>query len=303
MTRGAAVVLLVALSGLGAGVLGAVPLAAQERMEAYEHAHRAFPEFVDVFFTQHAYLERKVHPRFDAIVAEAGKQYSESVELVWQFNRWFGAEIAAAAIQTDPEVGDGVAGFGDMEVAPMITFVQDPERLLIVTARSGFVLPTGDESEGLGVDGWSWRPRFLLWKGFGAERRGALQVEFGYDLSFMEEGDDEKALAFNVGYSHWTHSNWIPVMEITAVQGVGGHDDEGAVPVDKALMRRGDRRLGLSHGEALIESDDRRLSSAVGFRYAFENGQQWGGGVQFPLFGDTESYDWRLVFGGIFHLR
>ena len=69
------------------------------------------------------------------------------------------------------------------------------------------------------------------------------------------------------------------------------------------LAPRADRGLGLAHGGELIESDERLLSGTVGFRYAFTNGQQWGGGVQFPLFGDTESYEWRLVVGGIIHLQ
>jgi hypothetical protein len=270
------------VAALAAGLLVTGRAAAQEREhahgdEGHVHAHGGFPEYVDLFFTHHAYLERKVHPRFDAVVAEAGNQYSESLEFVWQFNRWLGAEVEAALIQSDPDLGEGVSGFGDLEVAPMVALVQDPARLLIVTARSGFVLPTGDEDEGLGVDGWGWEPGLLIWKGLGAEGRGALQAEIGYGRTFANEGVDEEELAFNLGYSYWTHSNWIPVAEIHAVERLGEHE-EGALA-------------------------DRQLSGTLGFRYAFANGQQWGAAVQLPLLGDTESYDWRVVIGGIIHLQ
>lgn len=244
---------------------------------AHAHSHGGFPEYVDIFFTHHAYLERKIHPRFEAVVAEPGNQYSESVELVWQFNRWLGAEVEVAAIQTDPELGDGVSGFGDMEVAPMVAIHQDPERLLIVTARSGFVLPTGDEDEGLGVDGWGWEPGLLVWKGFGAERRGALQAELGYDRTFADEGEDEEELVYNLGLSWWLPSNFIPVFELNGI-------------------------ARLSEEAAPEEEEDTLISGTVGFRYAFANAQQWGAGIQVPLSG-TDAYDWRLVVGGIIHLR
>jgi hypothetical protein len=256
--------------------------------QARAHSHSGFPEYVDIYFTHHAYLERKIHPRFDAVVAAHGNQYSESVEFVWQFNPWLGIEVQAGAIQTDPELGDGAAGLGDTEIAPMVAFHQDPARLLIVAARSGFVLPTGDEDEGLGVDGWGWEPGLLLWKGFGSERRGALQAELGYDRTFADEGEDEEELVYNLGLSWWTRSNFIPVFElngITRLRDEAVHEDEEG-----------------EHEEEHAAEEDTLLSGTVGFRYAFANAQQWGAGIQVPLSG-TDAYDWRLVVGGIIHLR
>jgi hypothetical protein len=280
--------------------------------EERTHSHGGFPEFVDIFFTHHAYLERKLHPRFDAMTTEHANQFSESVELAWRFNRWLGGEIQAQARQLHPDddAVDGVSGLGDVELAPMVALFQDPGRLLLVTARSGFLVPTGDEDQGLGVDGWAWEPALLVWKGFGADRRGALQGELGYERAFLREGADEEELAYNVGMSWWLPSNFLPIVEINGRERLGEHA-EGATPADHdheedghaALVPRSDRGLSLAHGGELIESDDRLLSGTVGFRYAFQNGQQWGGGIQFPLFGDTESYEWRLVVGGIIHLQ
>jgi hypothetical protein len=297
-----------------AGILPARALGQEHPHEhpddADAHSHGGFPEFVDIFFTHHAYLERKLHPRFDALSSEHASQFSESVELAWRFNHWLGGEVQAEARQVDPEddVVDGVSGFGDVEVAPMVALLQDPGRLLIVTARSGFVLPTGDEDQGLGIDGWAWEPALLVWRGFGAERRGALQAELGYERAFLREGEDEQQLVYNLGVSWWLPSNFLPIVEINGRERLGDavvtppehhHEEDGSA----ALVPRTDRGLSLAHGGELIESDDRLLSGTVGFRYAFANGQQWGGGVQFPLFGDTESYEWRLVVGGIIHLQ
>lgn len=308
---------LILVAGLAGATAGPAP--AQEpahEHEAGEHAHHHgdFPEYVDIFFTHHAYLERKLHPRFDATVAAAANGYAESLELVWQFNRWLGAEIAAVTLQTDPEVGDGAGGFGDLEIAPMVAFVRDADRQLIVTARSGFVLPTGDENEGLGIDGWAWEPGLLVWKGFGAERRGALQAELGYGRAFLNEGEDEEELVYNLGLSWWTRSNFIPILELNGVERLGEHH-AGSDPADDhdheheegeehaSLVPRGDRGLGLAHAGDLVEAPDRLVSGTVGFRYGFANGQQWGAGIQLPLLGDTDAYDWRLVVGGIIHLQ
>ncbi len=245
----------------------------------HAHHHGGFPEFVDVYFTHHAYLERKVHPRFDATLAAGENEYEESLEVVWQFNRWLGAEVEGAFIQTDPDEGDGESGFGDVEVAPMVALVTDVERLLIVTARSGFVLPTGDEDKGLGIDGWGWEPALLVWKGFGPERRSALQGELTYDREFLNDAPDEASVVYNAAYTYWTSSNFIPVLEIN-----------------------GSTRVSDEEPEAEGGGDDTIVSATLGFRYAFANGQQWGGGVQFPLTG-TDAYDARLVVGGIIHLE
>jgi hypothetical protein len=304
-----------------ATLAGIVPGRALAQEQAHEHdaaehahSHGGFPEFVDIFFTHHAYLERKLHPRFDALTAEHASQFSESVELAWRFNHWLGGEVEAQArqVRPDDDAVDGVSGIGDLEIAPMVALLQDPGRLLIVTARSGFVLPTGDADRGLGVDGWAWEPGLLVWKGFGAERRGALQAELGYERAFLRAGEDEQDLVYNLGMSWWLPSNFLPIVEINGRQRLGDavaapHDHEEEHDPEEAghaaLVPRPDRGLGLAHGGELIESDDRLLSGTVGFRYAFANGQQWGGGVQFPLSGDTDSYEWRLVVGGIIHLQ
>lgn len=261
---------------------------------AHAHDHGGFPEFVDIFFTHHAYLERKLHPSLVATTAEGGNEFEESLELVWQFNEWLGGEIEVPFAQIDPEAGDGAGGIGDVEVGPQVAFVQDVDRLLILAVRSGFVLPTGDEGEGLGADGWAWEPGLLLWKGFGPEDRGAVQAELTYDRFFpdQDELDDEEELVYNLGVSYWTSTHFIPIVELTGSTRISEEpEEEGETEGALAPASSG------GGGE-----DDTLVSLTLGFRYGFANGQQWGAGVQFPVT-DTESFDARFVVGGIIHLN
>lgn len=264
---------------------------------AHSEMHGGFPAFVDIFFTHHAYLERKLHPRLDATLADETREYAGSAELVWRFGQRLGIEIAGGMVHTEPEIGEGASGFADVEVAPMLALLQDPERLLIVSVRSGFVLPTGDEEEGLGIDGWGWEPAVLVWKGFGPQKRAALQAELGYERVFADEGPDEEALVASLGLSYWLPSNWIPVLELTGTTPLG---DEPSEHHEEEALDAG-RGLQPAHGET-IESEDTLVSATLGFRYAFANGQQWGAGIQFPV-SDSEAYDARLVVGGIIHVE
>lgn len=280
------------------------------------HGHGGFPGWVDVFFTHHAYLEKKIRPRFDTIIADETTVNALSAELVWEFTNWFGAEVNVPFVWTSPQLGEGETGFGDIEVAPMFAFVRDPEKLLIMTARSGFGLPTGSEEKGLGGEGWTWEPGFLVWKGYGADRRGALQGEFTYERLYATEvGFDEEELVYNLAWSHWLSSNWIPIAEFNGVTRLGevahSEDDEHADGEEEgehheegaellAPFRAG-RGLVLASGGGGIESEERTQASATfGFRYAFANAQQWGAGVQLPLNG-RDAFNVRLVFGGIIH--
>lgn len=249
---------------------------AQEHQD-HAFAHGGFPGFVDLFSTHHAYLERKIHLRLDTTLADEAREYAGSGELVWQFHRRSGAEVEGGFVTRDPETGESAWSAADVEVAPIFALVQDPDRLLIVSVRSGFVLPTGDEDEGLGIEGWGWEPGLLVWKGFGPERRGALQTEVGYERVFPDKGADEQELVANAGLSYWLPSDWIPIVEISVAKPLGNDASE-------------------EHEETT------QFSALLGFRYAFANGQQWGAGIQLPLM-DTEAYDARIVVGGIIHME
>lgn len=277
----------------------------EARHLGHGHTHGGFPEYVDVFFTHHAYLERKLHPSFQTTRADGGDTWAAAAELAWQFTGRLGGEIEVPVVGVDSEPGGGGSGIGDVEVAPMLALIQDPERLLIVTVRSGFLLPTGDEEEGLGADGWGWEPGLLMWKGFGADGRGAVQAEVGYDRVFGDEGVDEEQVVYNVAFSWWLPSNFIPIVEFNGATSLADHTDEGhdheegdEHEHDALAPARGP--LSPAHG-GIEAGEDTVVAGTIGFRYGFANGQQWGAGLQVPVTGG-DSFDVRLVVGGIIHL-
>ncbi|HET6360679.1 MAG TPA: hypothetical protein VFH11_01320 [Gemmatimonadota bacterium] len=265
------------------------------------------PHHVNLFVTDKAFLRRTIEPRFEVIGDAAGDQYRESVLLAWTISRRLGIETEASLVQFDAEFGGGSSAFGGIEVTPKVSILQDDERRLLLAAASGFEVPVGDQDEWLANHGWKWKPRLLLWKGWDAEGRSALQMEFGSDMTSAGSFDPDPVLVFNAGYSRWTSSNWIPVVEITAIERLGPEDSDGATPVDPSGILTGLPDLRASDGvfrdtEGIFESDERLLAGTLGFRYALTDGQQWGAGFRFPFFGDTESFEWGLIVGGTIRL-
>ena len=283
-----------------------VPAAAQEAPSrgAIPDAH---PRYVNLFVTDQAFLRRTIRPRFEAVGVQSGDQYRESILLEWTIARRFAVEAEASLVQFDAEFGGGSSAFGGIELTPKVSLHQDEERGFLVAAASGFEMPIGDQDDWLATHGWKWKPRLLFWKGWGAEGRSALQMELGSEVTSGGSFDPDPLLVFHAGYSRWSHSNWIPIVEITAIERLGPEESEGATPVDPSGIRGASPALRASNGvfrdtEGLVESDERLLAGTLGFRYALTGGQQWGAGFRFPFFGDTESFEWGLIVGGTIRL-
>jgi len=104
-------------------------------------------------------------------------------------------------------------------------------------------------------------------------------------------------MVFNGGYSHWTDSGWIPVLEITALQRLGHEETIGVTPLDHTAIRAASALRSansvLRDTETLRESDRRPIAGTLGFRYALSDGQQWGAGFRFQ---------WGLIAGGTIRL-
>ena len=265
----------------------------------------AVPRHVGLFVTDPAFLRRTIQPRFEVIGDAAGDQYRESVLLAWTIGRRFGIEAEASLVQFDPAFGGGASAFGGIEVTPKVTVFRDAERYLNVAAGSGFAVPVGDQDEWLATHGWKWKPRLLFWKGWGPEGRNALQFELGYDVTYDDPPEEDPVMVFNVGYSHWTRSSWIPILEITSLRRLGHEESEGAIPTDRPAFRGASvlrsANSVLRDTETLTESDRRLFAGTLGFRYALSDGQQWGAGFRFPIFGVT-AFEWGLIVGGTIRL-
>lgn len=263
------------------------------------------PRHVDLFATDQAFLRRTIRPRFEVIGDAAGDQYRESVLFAWTIGRRVGIEGEASLVQFDSEFGGSSSAFGGIELTPKLTILRDVERQVEVAAGSGFAIPVGDQDEWLATHGWRWKPRLLFWKGWGSRGRNALQFELGYDVPYDDPSTDDPAMVFNAGYSHWTDSNWIPILEVTALRRLGHEVSEGATPLDRAALHGGSALRGASavfrDTETLGESDRRAYAGTLGFRYAFSDGQQWGAGFRFPIFG-VAGFEWGLIVAGTIRL-
>lgn len=282
-------------------------IAAAQEADGGNSPPDAIPRYVDLFVTDPAFLRSNVRPRFEAIGDATGDQYRESVLLGWTIGRRFGIEAEASLVQFDPEFGDGAFAFGGIEMTPKVSILRDDERHLAVAAASGFAAPIGDQDEWLATHGWKWKPRLLFWKGWESEGRAGLQFELGYDVTFDDPPEEDPVLVFQAGYSHWTRSNWIPILEITALQRLGNEETEGATPLGPTGIR--DPFSGLRSASSifrdtatLTESDRRLFAGTLGFRYALSDGQQWGAGFRFPFFGVT-AFEWALIIGGTIRLQ
>jgi hypothetical protein len=282
-------------------------IAAGQQADAGGSPADPLPRHVDLFATDQAFLRRTIRPRFEVIGDAFGDQYRESILLEWTMGRRFGVEAGASLVQFDAEFGGGASAFGGMEVTPKVSILEDAARHTAVSVASGFAAPIGDQDEWLSTHGWTWKPRLLFWQGWGSEGRNALQFEFGYDVTYDNQPTEDPVLVFQAGYSHWTRSNWIPILEITALQRLGQEETEGAIPTGPAGIRRPFSALRpatsvLRDTEALTESDRRLFAGTLGFRYALSDGQQWGAGFRFPVFGVTHSFRWGLIVGGTIRL-
>jgi hypothetical protein len=290
-----------------AGVAAPVRAAVQES-EAPGPVPDVHDRYVDLFVTDQAFLRRTIRPRFEVIGDQLGKLYRESILLGWAAGQRVGIDAEASFVQFDAGFGGGgSSAFGGIELTPKVSLHRDDTRGFEVAAASGFEVPVGDQDDWLATHGWKWKPRLLLWKGWGAEGRSAVQMELGSEVTNGSSFDPDPLLVFHAGYSRWTCSNWIPVVEITAIERLGPEESDGATPVDPSGMRGVSPGLRASRGvfrdtEGLVESDERLLAGTLGFRYALADGHLWGAGFRFPFFGDTESFEWGLIAGGTIRL-
>lgn len=279
-------------------------MAAAQEAEARGAIPDALPRHVDLFVTDPAFLRRTIRPSFEVIGDASGDQYRESILLAWTIGPRFGIEAEVSLVQFDAEFGGGASAFGGIELKPKASIFRDAARHVDVAAGSGFAIPAGDQDEWLATHGWIWKPRLLFWKGWGPAGRNALQFELGYDVTYDDPTGEDPVMVFSGGYSHWTDSGWIPVLEITALQRLGHEETIGATPLDRAAIRGASALRSnsvLRDTETLRESDRRLLAGTLGFRYAFSDGQQWGAGFRFPFFG-VSAFEWGLIVGGTVRL-
>ena len=250
----------------------AVPLRAQQQ-DAHDHDHGEVhshrgpgPHFIDAFFTENAYIERKLRPDFFFSNGDEGQTYTAQLEVEW-------ALIPNLAIIThipfhhlSPELGSSETGLGDIGIGPKLAVVNDRQRFILAVGGD-FDLPTGDADRGLGEEHAAFAPFVLAWLPFGAERRWLLQTSSHIEIPLTSEPASER-------------------VELSSA--VSWTSPLGLTPILEGIV------------EFATDGGPATWYVAPEFRLEVGGGFEVGAGVRIPVSGPRED-DYRLAIGAIRH--
>ncbi|GBD31940.1 hypothetical protein HRbin33_00901 [bacterium HR33] len=219
------------LAAGAAAVFWTLPAAAQHPEHTHEHgevhSHRGpGPHFIDAFFTENAYIERKVRPDLLASIEEGSRRYTAHLEVEWALHPDISIIVHAPAHHL---VRDGLpaeTGLGDISVGPKVAVLND-RSAFILSLGADLELGTGDESRGLGEGHSALAPFLLAWIPFGKERRALLQtaLHVGFPLAAGHEAHGEASAALS-----WTSPLGLtPILEGIVEFGFEGEETDWAV--------------------------------------------------------------------------
>ncbi len=246
----------------------AIRAVAQEA-HTHIHSHRGpGPHFIDAFFVENAYLERKIRPDIFFTSGEDGKEYTGMVEVEYAVAPRLALIVHAPFRSIVSDLGERESGIGDISVGAKFALVNDKERFILAIG-SDLEIPTGDAMRGLGEEHAAAAPFLLAWLPFGQERRFTLQTAAHMDIPF---GGDDEETHLEIGNA----LSWTSPLGLTPMF-------ETLVHVD-------------------TETGDATWAIAPGFRYEFAHAWELGATVQVPV-GGHQHEDYTLGFGMIHHFE
>jgi len=143
-------------------------------------------------------------------------------------------EIKVPMVAQQSEPGSSWhSGVGDVELAIRRTFYANLEQGSIFAAGAALVLPTGDESTGLGSGYWTYEP-FAMW-GQMIGVSGFLQVHAGIEIpsdqsAGTNEGFVRTALGYTLAQNKGFGRAWTPMLEVLAAKPGDGDAEWDVVP-------------------------------------------------------------------------
>jgi len=262
-----------ALAAVGA-CLAAGPVKAQHDDHDHPpdaaHAHSRGgpgPYFIDAFFTENAYLERKIRPDIGFATGPEGDRWLGQIEIEFALVPTVSLIVHAPFQQLRPAGGATATGIGDVSVGAKYAIVNDGSRL-ILSLGSDLGLPTGDETRGLGEGHATLAPFLLAWVPFGPERRFLFQTGAHLDIPLASDEAEHAELG--------TVFSWTSPLGISPIV-------EGIVQVP-------------------FDGGTASWFVAPEVRWEFLEGWETGAAVRIPVAGpETDQEDWRLVVGLIRH--
>lgn len=195
---------LLAIAGLALlAPTGARAQHAHDRGEAHDHVHShrgPGPHFIDAFYSENAYLERKLRTDLLYATRDVGDRRTAQLEVEWAVSRRV-AFIMHAPVHSfagpDPARATGV---GDLSIGAKVAVINDRRAFILATGLD-VEMPTGSERRTLGEGHWAAAPFVLAWLPFGPERRWLLQGAGHVDVPLTR--DPERHGTFSAALS-WT---------------------------------------------------------------------------------------------------
>lgn len=256
-----------------AGTLVTIPAFAQHDQHRHEsepavHTHRGVgPHFIDAFFTENAYFERKIRPDVMYASSDEADVLTAQVEVEWALLRSLSVIVHAPFLSVSPASGPTEAGFGDARLGVKLAPVNDRSRF-ILSAGIDTRFPTGDGDRGLGEEHGAAEPFLLAWHPFGPGKRWLLQLGTHLEVPFDSGEDIHAESSFALS---WTS----PI---------------GLTPILEGVVEYG------------VEGEDPAFAVAPEFRYEFAPAWEVGAGVLVPVSGPREA-DFTLIAGLIRHFE
>jgi len=231
-----------------------------------QHSHRGpGPHFIDAFFTENAYIERKLRPDLFFASGDRGDVATAQLEIEWALVRNFSLIMHAPVHRLTPDGLPAETGIGDVSVGAKLAAINDRRRFILAVGAD-LELATGDEARGLGEEHAAAAPFVLGWLPFGPERRWLLQG--GGHLDVPLEGDEDPHAEVSAVVSWTSPLGVTPIVETIAEFSTGGG------PVSWAI--------------------------APEFRWEFAEAWEVGAAVRIPVGGPNEE-NYRVAFGLIRH--
>jgi hypothetical protein len=246
----------------------AAPVArAQEHHHEQPHSHRGpGPHFIDAFFTENAYVERKLRPDVFYGAGNGADLYTFQLEVEWALHRDWSLIVHAPVHDFNRFAEGAEAGVGDVSVGAKWAAINN-RRAFILAIGADAELPTGDETRGLGHSHAAAAPFALAWLPFGPERRALLQTAAHVDIPL--EASHGAHAEVSAALSYTTAAGVTPIVELSA--------------------------------EFPVEGGERTTwQVAPEFRWEFAQSWEVGAAVRLPAGGPREE-DYRMTFGFIKH--
>jgi hypothetical protein len=256
---------LVAALGL-ATILAPVSLFAQEDegqgRQRTELRGGPGPYRVDMWYTENAFIMRKVRPEFFFQQLDGGSRWTAPVEAEWALVPDFALTLDVPLNGNDIEGDSSEAGLGDISVGAKAAAINRPN--LILSFAGVLEMPTGDEEKGLGEGSWNLELAPRLWLPFGPQDRVEFQVHAPVTIP-LESGESTTG-EVNVALA------WTTVIAVTVlVEGIT---------------------------EFSFDDGDPSYWVAPGFQWQLPGGFMVGASLRLPLDGpETEGEDYVLAIG------